>query len=67
MEFLEEPIGKIWSEQDFPQDIADENYQHLISAKAIDFLEKTPSRSVLISGERGTGKSTIIHLISKKT
>ena len=66
MEFPEGPIGRIWTEKNFPQDIVDDTYQKLIVSKTIGLLTKTPSRSVLISGDRGTGKSTIINLVLKE-
>ncbi|MEO1012002.1 MAG: AAA family ATPase [Bacteroidota bacterium] len=59
-------VGKIWTEKDVPSNII-ENDLIVDSVEAIHSLLTNPSpKSVLISGDKGVGKSTIIDLVCKK-
>ena len=64
--FNAETVGRLWEEQDFPADIVHDPYQNSVVSRIISLLTKSPSTSVILSGEPGTGKSTIINLVSRE-
>ncbi|MEO1049925.1 MAG: AAA family ATPase [Bacteroidota bacterium] len=58
-------IGTIWSAKDMPANtVVNPQIEEIITA-VCGLLTKTNPKSVLITGEKGVGKSTVINLVSK--
>lgn len=59
-------VGKIWTKKDLPANLVETE----IIRQAVDsiyaYIANPSPKSVLISGDKGVGKSTLINLVSKK-
>lgn len=64
-EFLNS-IGKVWMTKDMPPDVVDNEVINRIIHSITSLLTADPAKSILITGDRGTGKSTLIQLISRE-
>lgn len=64
-EFLNS-IGKVWMTKDMPPDVVDNEVINRIIHSINSLLTADPAKSILITGDRGTGKSTLIQLISRE-
>ncbi len=58
-------IGHIWTQKDFPADIVESEGHDKAANVLLKMLTSKPPRSVLVSGESGVGKTTLIHLVSR--
>lgn len=65
-EYFLSGVGKIWKVKDYPADVVKNKKIKQIVASVSSHLTSESPRSVLISGAKGVGKSTLIQMISRE-
>ncbi len=58
-------IGKVWTVKEMPKDIIENEIITKVTDSVSSILSSKSSKSVLITGEAGVGKSTLVQLISR--
>lgn len=59
-------VGKIWSAKDIPSDVIENDVISNIVDTICSLISGENAKSILISGEKSTGKSTLIEITSKR-
>ena len=60
-----EQIGKIWLKDDFPKNIVEDDTYLVNQRQVMKSLESEKRRSVVITGDVGVGKTTLIDLVCR--
>ncbi|MEL6986406.1 MAG: hypothetical protein AAGK97_01135, partial [Bacteroidota bacterium] len=56
-------VGKIWDKKDLPTNTVTNDRINEIVKGITTYLKKSKGASVLITGDKGVGKSTVINLV----
>ena len=59
-------VGSPWEAKDFPTDLVVLDEHREAVNRVVGFLTRRNARSVVVSGESGVGKSTLIHLVCQE-